>query len=410
MRPGFLVALAVTGLLLIGAPATTVAAQSTDQVTLTVSVVDQNGDPIDNAELTATWENGTTTEETASNGKAFVDVERGANVTIELSHPEYIRNHPFVVRNATEQDVTIPAHQKGQLSVTVADESGNVSDARVILRKNGRIVSQSSTDDSGEFTSEPVEQGTYSVAVVKPGYFRNITTVDVGESTRTLVEIERGTVSLTVAVRDSHFSPPRPLGNATVRIDSVGQLQTLDGGEASVRVPVNTDLSLSVEKEGYNDVTQRVRVQDSDLRVNVSTNRAPSLQLESINSRVVAGERLGVRLVDEYAEPVEGATILLDGEPAGTTDADGRATVTIEEPGNHTVAAAKDGLDSSSVTVRAIPEEGETLTPTATPTPTATATTTEASPGSGSSTPGFTSLAAVLAIAVSLAILALRRR
>jgi len=404
MSARILVALAVTGLLLTVPAATTVAAQSTETVTLTVSVVDQNGDTISNADLTAIWENGSTTETTASNGRAFIDVERGANVTISLSHSAYIRNHPFVVRNATEQDVTIPAYRQGQLSVVVADDSGDIADARVVLRQNGRIVSQASTNENGEVASEPIAQGTYTLAVVKPGYFRNITTVQVGASTRTQIPLERGTVSLTVAVRDSHFSPPRAISNATVSIESIGQLQTLPDGEARVSVPVNTELTLTVGKEGYNDVTTRVRVGESDLRVNVSTNRTPSLRLESISTRVVTGEQLGVRVVDEYAEPVEGATILLDGEAVRATDVDGRATVTVEESGNHTLAASKEGLNSSSVAIRAIAEEGETMTSTPILTPT------EASSDSGSSTPGFTTLTAILAISVSLAILALRRR
>lgn len=405
MSPRILAVLAVAGLLLAGVAATPVAAQSADQVTLTVSVVDQDGDPVTNAELTATWENGSTTQSTAGNGKAFVDVEQGANVTIALSHPEYIRNDPFVVRNATEQDVTIPAYQQGRLSVVVADDSGPVADARVILRKNGQVVSQAATNESGAFASGPIERGDYSVAVLKPGYFRNSTTVQVGASNRTQVSVERGTVSLTVAARDSHFSPPRSLDNATVRIGTVGQLRTPDSGAVRVSVPVNTDLSITVEKEGYNEVTDQVQVEESDLRVNVSTNRTPSLQLESTNTRIVAGERLGVRVLDEYSDPVEGATVLLDGESAGSTDADGRATVLIEEAGNHTLAAENDGLSSSTVTVRGISEDEETSTSTPTPTPTATETT-----SSGSSTPGFTSLAAVLAVGVTIAVLALRRR
>ena len=101
---------------------------------------------------------------------------------------------------------------------------------------------------------------------------------------------------------------------------------------------------------------------------------------------------------------LERGTVTLDGEPAGTTDADGRTAVTIAEPGNHTVAATVDGLESSPVTVCAITEDGETVTPTATATPT------EATTESGSSVPGFTPLTAVLAIAVSLAALGLRRR
>ncbi len=404
MRTGVLVVLVVTGVLIAGPAATTAAGQSTDPVTLTVSVVDQEGNPVGEAELSATWENGSTTGTTASNGKAFLDVDRGANVTIELSHPEYVRNDPFVVRNATEQDVTIPVFQQAQLSVVVADDSGPVADARIVLRKDGRIVSQERTNESGVFTSETIEEGEYTVAAVKSGYFRNLTIVEVGPSTQTRIAIERGTVSLTVAVQDSHFSPPRSVSNATVDVESVGTLRTLDSGAASVRVPVNTVLSVAVDKQGYNDVTRRVRVAESDLRVNVTTNRTPSLRLDSISRRVVAGEQIGVEVVDEYSDPVEDATILLDGESVGSTGADGRATVTIEEPGNHTIAAETDDLNSDSVTVRAIAEDEETPTQTQTPTPVGT------SPESGFSVPGFTPLTAVLAIAASLAILLLRRR
>jgi len=408
MRSEILAAMAVVGLLLAGPVGTTAAAQSADPVTLTVSVVDQSGAPIGNAELTATWGNGSTTATTASNGKAFVDVERGANVTIALSHPEYIRNHPFEIRNATEQEVTVPASRRGQMSVAVADDDGAVADARVVVRKDGRFVSQASTDGNGEFASDTIERGEYTVTVVKPGYLRNATTVRVGASTRTRIAIERGSVFLTVSVRDSHFSPPRPIGDATVRIGSIGELQTSADGETSVSVPVNTDLSITVDKEAYNDVTERIRAGESDLRVNFSTNRTPSLRLESISTSVVAGERLSVDVHDEYDDPVEGATVLVDGESVASTDADGRAVVTLKQPGEYTLSAADDDLNSSAVTVRAIPEAGGTRTATATPT--ATPTPTEAAPGSGLSVPGFTPLTAVLAVAVSLALLALRRR
>jgi uncharacterized GH25 family protein len=408
MRSGVAVVLTVITVLLAGPAVAPAAAQSADPVTLTVSVTNQEGDPVAGAELTATWETGSATATTASNGKAFVDVERGANVTIELSHPDYIRNHPFVVRDATEREVAVPAYRRGQLSVVVADANGPVADARVVLRKNGRITSQAQTDGNGEFDSEPIEAGEYTVAVAKPEYLRNVTTVQVNGSSRTQVALERGTVLLTLSVRDPHFSPPRGVGNATVTVESVGQLRTLSSGETSVSVPVNTDLSVTVEKDGYEDATTQVRVNEADLRTNLSTTRTPSLRITSISTRVVAGERLSAEVVDEYGDPVEGATVLLDGEPAGTTDADGRATVTVEEPGEHTLAAETDGLDAAPTTIRAIPEDGTTSTPT--PSPTSTPSSTEAAPGSGLSVPGFTPLTAAVGIVVALAVLAVRRR
>lgn len=385
-------AIVVLALLLV-APASTVAEQRTaNEVTLTVSVENPTGEPVGDAELTATWENGSTTRTTAGNGKAFVDVPAGANVTIAISHPDYIRNHRLLVENASERSVTVPVFPRGELAVVVADESGRVADADVVLRKDGRIAASGTTNGQGVFTSGDIEQGTYTATVVKPGYYRNATTVEVAESSETRVAIEQGTVTLTVAVRDPQFSPPETLRNATVRIESVGQFQTLATGQASVGVPVNTAFSLTVTKPEYETATTTVRVRESDRRVNVSLNRTPALTAEPLNQRVVAGESVIVEVTDEYAAPVTNATVLLDDEAVGTTDDEGRVRVPIEEPGNHTLVATTEGLRSSPVTIRAIAEEGTTPTATATASPTSTETAVGA--------PGFTLLAALLALVV----------
>lgn len=400
-------------LLLLVTPASAVGTTDTARmVTLTVSVENQSGEPVANAELTAVWENGSTTATTASNGKAFVDVQKGADVTIALSHPDYIRNHPYAVSNASEQSVTVPVSQRGQLTVAVADDAGRVGNADVVLRKDGRIAARGPTDGSGVFSSGDVEQGQYTVSVVKSGYYRNTTTVQVEESTETRVAVESGTVTLTVAVRDPHFSPAAPLSSATVEIESIGQVQTLAGGQTSVSVPVNTDFSLTVTRDGYETVTETVRVRESDRRVNVSLSRTPSLTVDPQNRRVVAGESVIVEVVNEYNESVEDATVSLDDEPVGTTGDNGRVTVPIEDPGTHTLVAATDGLRSSPVTIEAIASEDGTTTATATPTATATATETESPTPTETDVggPGFTTMSAVLALVAGIALLMLRRR
>jgi hypothetical protein len=410
MTREILVAIMVLLLLLV-APASAVGTMQTAQeVTLTVSVENQAGESVSNTELTATWEDGSTTVTTASNGKAFVDVPKGANVTITLSHPDYIRNHPYVVKDASEGSLTIPVHQRGELSVAVADSSGTVSDATVTFRKDGRVATKKTTDGDGVVSSGQIEAGEYTVSVVKPGYYRNTTTVTVDDSAETRVMIEHGTVTLTVAVADPHFSPPESLRGATVRIDSIGQFQTLSGGQTSVSVPVNTELSLTITKDGYETVTETVRVRESDLRANSSLSRTPSLTISPLNSRVVAGESVVVEVSDEYNESVEGATVLLDDEEVGTTDEDGRVTVPIDDAGDHTLVAATDGLRSSSVTIRGIAEAGETPTATATATPTAAPTESATPVETNVGSPGFTTMTALLALVAGVALLTRRRR
>lgn len=406
MTRGVLAATVVL-LLLLASPTSAAATTDTaEMVTLTVSIENQDGARVGSAELTATWENGSNTETTASNGKAFVDVPKGANVTISVSHPDYIRNNPVVIKNVDEQSVTIPVYQRGQLNVNVDDGTGAIADANVVLRKDGKVAVSGPTNANGVFSSPDIEQGTYTASVVKPGHYRNMTTVAVNESAETRVMIERGTVTLTLAVRDPHFSSPTPLDNATVTIKSIGQFQTLDDGQAGVTVPVNTDYSLTVTKDGYKTVTKTAPVAEADRRVNVSLSRTPSLTVTPLNRRVVAGESVIVEVTDEYNESVEGATVLLDDESVGTTDEDGQVTVTVDNPGDYTFVASTNGLESSPATIEAISGEDSTATATATETESGTDMGTETDVG----VPGFTVVSAMLALVSGLAILARRRQ
>lgn len=367
-------------------------------VALTVSVTDQSGDPIAGADLTATWENGSATAETTSNGKAFIDVPEDADVELEAEHPAYVRNHPVVVENATEQAVTVDMHQRGSATISVTDESGQVSDARVIIRKDGRIVEDSRTTSTGTFQTDVIEHGDYTVTVIKRGYDREQTEMTVDGDVEDSVAIERGSVTLSVRVIDPHFDPPRPIEGVTVSVDSVGQFTTQPEGTASVGVPVNSELDMTVTGENYEEVSQTVSVTESAVSVNVSTSRAPEISLESANERVIVGEGTLVTVRNEYDEPVEGATVLLDEDAVGETDANGQLTVTVSDPGNHSIVAERGELQSGSVTVTGVNVNGETPAPTE-----------ESQTMTDSSGPGFGPVVALLALVVS-ALLGRRRQ
>jgi PGF-CTERM protein len=385
-------------LLVVLAPLSGATTVSGAPVALTVSVTDQSGDPIAGADLTATWENGSATAETTSNGKAFIDVPEDADVELEAEHPAYVRNHPVVVENATEQAVTVDMHQRGSATISVTDESGQVSDARVIIRKDGRIVEDSRTTSTGTFQTDVIEHGDYTVTVIKRGYDREQTEMTVDGDVQDSVAIERGSVTLSVRVTDPHFDPSRPIEGVTVSVDSVGQFTTQPEGTASVGVPVNSELDMTVTGENYEEVSQTVSVTESAVSVNVSTSRAPEISLESANERVIAGEGTLVTVRNEYDEPVEGATVLLDEDAVGETDANGQLTVTVSDPGNHSIVAERGELQSGSVTVTGVNVNGETPAPTEEP-----------QTMTDSSGPGFGPVVALLALVVS-ALLGRRRQ
>lgn len=386
-----------------------VAAQ--EEITLTVSVVADDGDPVGGAVLNVTWANGSTTEETASNGKAFVDVPAGTNATIHVQHADYVRNDPYTVRNAEAGDVEVTVHPKGSLSVGVSDSNGAVADATVVVSKDGDVAAEGRTDGSGVFDTGVVEVGSYDVEVVKRGYHRAEATVDVDGDVSNSVTVERGSVVLAFNVSDPHFAPARPVAAAVVDVDGVGEFNTLDNGEASARVPVNSVLPLSVTKDAYETVEREVHVGESREQVAVNLSRAPLVNVTATSKRVVAGERVSVEVLDEYGDPIEGATVLLDGAAVGRTDAGGEYDVRLQDAGNHSIGARLNGTTAAPVTVEALSVGGETTTATATTTA-ATATTgnatTQATTDSGGM-PGFTVGVALVALLFATMVAARRR-
>ena len=107
-------------------------------------------------------------------------------------------------------------------------------------------------------------------------------------------------------------------------------------------------------------------------------------------------------------EPVVGATVTLDGEPAAETDAEGRAVVEVPSAGNHSVVVERDDLSTGPQTVVGVDRSGEGNSAGETPSGDAA----DATNGSETSAevPGFGPLVALLALLGLVGIGLLRRR
>jgi len=393
--------LCVALVLVIAAPVAPVGAQSDDTATLTVTVRDADGDPIDGADLDATWEGGSTTATTAANGKAFVDVPVGAEVEIAVTHPRYLRNSPYVVESASEREVEIEVYRRSSVRLVVSDDDGSVADASVRIERGGLTYETGTTGPSGVFESDELQAGTYTVVVSKPGYYVRRKTLDIEGSITNRVAVRRGSVPVTVRVADPYFDPPRPVSGATVSLGDVATDRTNGTGNVTVTAPVNTEATLRVTRDGYGTVEREVTVGEGAETVPVDLSRTRSITLEAVNERVVAGERAILRATNAYGDGAAVATVFLDGERVATTDGDGEATVRIADSGTHTLYVSKDGVRSNEVEVEAVgdgtatPDATETAgaEPTATGTPTATTGT----------APGFGALPALVALLVVVA-------
>ncbi|MFB6295884.1 MAG: carboxypeptidase-like regulatory domain-containing protein [Halobacteriales archaeon] len=352
--------------------ATPAAADGT--VTLTVSVTTPDGETVSDAQLTVTWDNGSTTETTASNGKAFVDVPEGADVTISVDHPEFVRNNPVEVADATEREVGVTVYPTTSVTLDVSDSNGGtVPNARVRLFKRGQVAVDATSGADGTVSTGEIEAGEYRILVTKPGFITREFTRRTSEAPWNLT-IERGFVTVTFNVRDGHFSPPRPIENATIEGGSIGAVRTTSDGRRTVSVPVNTRIEFSVRKPEYRNVTRRTRIGEESATVNVTIRRKRLINVTSLSDRVVVGERVLIQARNEYGEPVVDGTVLLDGERVGQTDGEGEAIVRIDAGGKREIQVEKDGVTSNPTTVVGIETQTPTATPTPSPTPTATPT------------------------------------
>jgi PGF-CTERM protein len=384
-----------------------------EDVTLTVTIVDANGNELGNVPVTATWndgDGGPVNRTTAPNGQALFGVPAGANVQITVTDDRYLRNFPYTVENVTDQSVEVPVSLSGTATVTVEDANGVVEDAKVWLYQDGRYVDTKETGSDGTSTTDALERGGYGLEVRKTGYITNRTDIAIdGSTANKTVQIRRGSAEVSFRVTDDTFAEPRPLENATVNIRGGASLPTLSNGFASTSVAVNREYQVTVSKDGYTSVTRTLQVEERPVNLNVSIRRSEAISVRAANDRVVVGESTQVTVTDEYGEAVAGATVSTGGSEIGTTDANGQLTVPLDTAGNATINVSNGSL-SASTTVEVFDPDA-TPEPTATATATATETATETSAATetpGDSGPGFGVLAALAALAG--AILLGRRR
>ena len=333
-----------------------------EDVALTVSVVDENGDPVGGATVEATWDDGEAARTTASNGKVFIDVPSGADVELDVDDDRYVRNQPLTVENATEREVELTVFPHGDATVTVTDTDGApLSDATVTLMRDSRTVSSGETDADGTFNTGTVEQGEYRVSAVKPGFYRIASDLTVGDGTETELSIEAGRVTLDVDVVDDHFEEPRTLTGSRVLIESepFDANVSASDGSVSLNVPVNTRYRIVPTRSGYDGTARSLTVREVPRSVTVTAQRTPTLTLAASNRRVIVGETTRVTVTNAYDEPVPDVAVLLDGDQVGETDDRGELSVSIDTVGERTVTASDGSIDADPVTVTGVDPDSE---------------------------------------------------
>jgi hypothetical protein len=377
-------------------------AQSGDRVTITVLVTTERETPISGATVTASWDGGETQGTTAGNGRVFLDVPRGATVSFDADHPEYTRNDPLRRTITPDTDeVTVEVSRAVQFTyrVTGADDEA-VAGAQVrVLDDRGREVVTGETGSDGRYQTPRLAAADYTVRIERAGYL-TVTRSERGtQSVTRPITLERGLATLSVVVTDPRLG--EPVAGATVSVAGESVASDADG-RVAVDVPVNDQVTVRAEREGYGDARTTVSVAEADRTLELSMSRLPNLTLSTVNERVVVGESTVVTVRDAYDDPAANVTVLLDGEAVGETDADGELTVTVDSAGEHELRARRDNTRSAPVAVEGV-ATGEAGSATATSGAAGTSTAAVRTPSSGLA-PGFGALPALAALAALLAL------
>lgn len=394
-----LAALVVVGLVLAPATAPLATAQSGDRVTITAVVVTERETPIPGATVIATWDGGETRGTTAGNGRVFLDVPRGATVSFDVDHSEYARNDPLrrtITADTDQVTVAVSPAVRFTYRVTGSDDEP-IEGAQVrVLNDRGNEVVSGETDANGRYATPRLAAADYTIRIERAGYF-TVTRSESGTQSATRpITLERGLATLSVTVTDPRLGSP--LAGATVRVAGESG-ETGDDGLVALDVPVNDEVTVAAERDGYADASTEVSVAESDRALNLTMSRTPNLTISAANRRVVVGESTVVEVRDAYDDPATNVTVLLDGEAVGETDDEGELVVTVESAGEHELRARRGNVRSDPAVVEGV-AAGEDGTATATP---GTSTGAVRTPSSGLA-PGFGVAAALAALSLLAAL------
>lgn len=154
------------------------------------------------------------------------------------------------------------------------------------------------------------------------------------------IEVTDGTSGLGETVTLRVTEDGTPVKNATVRLDYQNVGTTNETGHLTVTLPnEGDDAAIDAEKDN----------REGELSIEFSSDEQTNV--DELSIAVVEGApESGATITTEVTaggDPVAGAEVEVDGEIAGTTDADGRLTVTLPETEEEEIKIEADSSDLS---------------------------------------------------------------
>ena len=307
--------------------------------TISATVVDENGNAIEGAEVIVSNDTETYILSSDANGLAIFEVVKPGDYTLVVSKDGYL-NSSATVSVEAGKSYTINAtlkekSTKGNLEVVVKDIDGNLLKDASLTINNQQYV----TNENGVVTVENLEAGKYEVTISKDGYDTVTASVEViASKTKQLNATLIKTITtgdLVVNVADTNGNP---LTGAIVEINGTS-IESDEQGQVRLNLLPAGTYTFTVTKNGYVGETYTVTVHSKQEVV-------VSVKLEEI---ATAGDVV-VNVFDEDGNAIRNAEVSFGGQIVMT---DENGTVTLEDvaAGKYEVTISKDGFNSKQTTV-----------------------------------------------------------
>jgi hypothetical protein len=311
---------------------------------LNVSLFDSNSlQPVSGATLFLTSANSSQTETSDASGAASFGVTSFTFYSLNITAQNYQPRSETIEVDATDQNVQYWLLSQNQYSFVVKDKNSLTPVAGASISVNSVLLG---TTDSRGILIAPISRNTpLSVEVEKAGYQTIIQslTVSTNEAVDTVV-LTPVPISGFVFVYDQQN---QPISDADISLNGTVVANTTSYGRAMLQNLVPGNYSLVVEKTGYTPVSQQIDIAND------------SSEFPVVLSLATASQTLFVQDTDQ--KNIAGATVLLNGDVAGTTNSHGQLDMQLTYNTPYNITVTQDGYLPQSVQQK-IPL-GNTTTP-----------------------------------------------
>lgn len=274
--------------------------------------------PLDNAMVYA---DGGYQGRTDKDGMLSITVSGFQPVPLRVVKPGY--DDGIVTPDLNETAVLVPMARKNvslEMQLFDADLLTPISNATVTASAPNISVSRL-TNAEGAARLKLLGETTYSLEARAPGYQSRSSPFDVGLEPLIVqwVMVKENRVSFSVRAGDSQL----PVGDAVLTVDGMPRGKTDDNGVLSVELPRGRSYDIRFKAPGYLEYQEKRQVLQNDAIIPVTL--APSL--EELTVSVFSGER----------QPISAASVLINGNQAGTTSRYGMARIPSIRPGEYLI-------------------------------------------------------------------------